>query len=273
MNTVHVPARAATRRKRGGSCGFVMRADVQEALNKAMLQLPVNLTPPSPTTASLAQGRDLLSARRRPCPVFRPRHQRGSRQHRDEGLPGIHALSAAARRDPRDDRARARVRIYGPPPMRGCSDIARACRRRGRPRRVRHAARAGMRRAGLSTVDPARAGVPAVRACSSFIRSSRSVRLSLHDWDGVGATRSSASTTTASSSPTRCFATALANNLRWLACYLAAPLRGLALAVLLHQKPVRHAARAHALLHAVRDQPGDRRTRVRPGFSTRDSDC
>jgi multiple sugar transport system permease protein len=62
-----------------------------------------------------------------------------------------------------------------------------------------------------------------------------SVWLSLHDWSGIGARKfvGMANYRELFSDPV--FATALANNLRWLACYQAAPLAGLALAILLQR--------------------------------------
>ena len=56
MNTVHVPARAVNKEEARRFMPFVMRADVQEALNKAMLQLPVN------TDAAIADDRFLRRA-------------------------------------------------------------------------------------------------------------------------------------------------------------------------------------------------------------------
>jgi multiple sugar transport system permease protein len=63
----------------------------------------------------------------------------------------------------------------------------------------------------------------------------RTILLSLHAWDGIGipAWVGLANYRELIADPV--FAIALANNLRWLACYLVAPLAGLALAILLNQ--------------------------------------
>ena len=63
----------------------------------------------------------------------------------------------------------------------------------------------------------------------------RTVALSLYDWDGVGARSFVGLDNYFELFADPVFATALANNLRWLACYLVAPLAGLALALLVNQ--------------------------------------
>ncbi len=60
MNTVHVPARAHNKVDGKRFLAFVMRADVQEALNKAMLQIPVHRQAAVADDRFLRQGRDLL---------------------------------------------------------------------------------------------------------------------------------------------------------------------------------------------------------------------
>ncbi len=62
-----------------------------------------------------------------------------------------------------------------------------------------------------------------------------SVVLSLHDWDGVSAKRFVGLANYRELLADPVFATALGNNLRWLACYAIAPVAGLALALLLNQ--------------------------------------
>jgi len=62
-----------------------------------------------------------------------------------------------------------------------------------------------------------------------------SVGLSLYDWNGIGAKRWIGFDNYRELFHDAVFWTALANNLRWLACYIAAPLAGLALALLLNQ--------------------------------------
>lgn len=63
----------------------------------------------------------------------------------------------------------------------------------------------------------------------------RTVALSLYDWDGVGARSFVGLDNYFELFADPVFATALANNFRWLACYLVAPLSGLALALLVNQ--------------------------------------
>jgi multiple sugar transport system permease protein len=62
-----------------------------------------------------------------------------------------------------------------------------------------------------------------------------SIALSFHDWDGVGAMTYAGLDNYRELLADPVFHTALANNLRWLACYLGAPVAGLALALLLHR--------------------------------------
>jgi len=61
MNTVHVPAGAQNRESAKRFMRFVMRADVQEDLNKAMLQLPVNKDAGIADDRFLRAGRDLTN--------------------------------------------------------------------------------------------------------------------------------------------------------------------------------------------------------------------
>ena len=61
MNTVHVPAKARNKEEAKRFMSFVMRADVQEALNKAMVQLPVNSQAGVANDRFLAKGHDLLT--------------------------------------------------------------------------------------------------------------------------------------------------------------------------------------------------------------------
>lgn len=62
-----------------------------------------------------------------------------------------------------------------------------------------------------------------------------SIGLSFHDWNGVGAKIWVGFGNYRELLADPVFHTALANNLRWLACYVPAPLMGLALAVFLNQ--------------------------------------
>ena len=61
MNTVHVPARATNKADARRFMAYVLRPDVQEALNKAMLQIPVDVRAGIADDRFLAQGRTLLS--------------------------------------------------------------------------------------------------------------------------------------------------------------------------------------------------------------------
>jgi multiple sugar transport system substrate-binding protein len=61
MNTLHIPASARNKADARRFLAFVMRADVQEALNKATLQLPVNLQSAPADDRFLRRGRELLA--------------------------------------------------------------------------------------------------------------------------------------------------------------------------------------------------------------------
>jgi multiple sugar transport system permease protein len=102
----------------------------------------------------------------------------------------------------------------------------------GRPRGIAKSAPAGG--AGVSTL------VLLAPACLLFgvlvlYPIGASLVLSLHDWDGVGAKRFVGLANYRELIADPVFATALGNNLRWLACYVLAPVAGLALAILLGQ--------------------------------------
>jgi multiple sugar transport system permease protein len=92
----------------------------------------------------------------------------------------------------------------------------------------------GARRAGVSTAILL---APACVLFSVFVIYPifASIRLSLYDWDGVGAMTFVGLDNFRDLADDPVFTKALANNLRWLACYAAAPLAGLALAVMLQQ--------------------------------------
>jgi multiple sugar transport system permease protein len=100
------------------------------------------------------------------------------------------------------------------------------------PRVFASAARA--RHVGLSTV------VLLAPACGLFALFvvypiAASIRLSLYDWNGTGAMAWVGLGNYRELFADPVFHTALANNLRWLLCYLAAPVLGLALALFLHR--------------------------------------
>ncbi|MGE5170909.1 MAG: ABC transporter substrate-binding protein [Rudaea sp.] len=60
MNTLHVPARARNKADARAFLAFVLRADVQEALNRGMLQIPVNRRAAIADDRFLVEGRQLL---------------------------------------------------------------------------------------------------------------------------------------------------------------------------------------------------------------------
>ena len=93
---------------------------------------------------------------------------------------------------------------------------------------------AGARHAGLSTAILL---APACLLFSVFVIYPifSSIRLSLYDWDGIGAMTFVGLANYRDLVDDPVFTKALTNNLRWLACYTAAPLAGLALAVMLQQ--------------------------------------
>jgi multiple sugar transport system substrate-binding protein len=59
-NTLHIPARASNKADARRFLAFVMRADVQEELNRATLTIPVNTLAAVADDRFLAKGRDLL---------------------------------------------------------------------------------------------------------------------------------------------------------------------------------------------------------------------
>ena len=60
MNTIHIPARARNKSDARTFLRYVMRADVQTELNRAMLQIPVNVDAAIADDRFLAAGRALL---------------------------------------------------------------------------------------------------------------------------------------------------------------------------------------------------------------------
>jgi multiple sugar transport system substrate-binding protein len=60
MNSIHIPARARNKSDARTFLAFVLRADVQESLNRAMRQLPVNANAGIADDRFLAKGRALL---------------------------------------------------------------------------------------------------------------------------------------------------------------------------------------------------------------------
>jgi multiple sugar transport system substrate-binding protein len=61
MNTVHIPARARNKEEAKRFMAFVLRPDVQETLNRAMLQIPVSARAQVADDRFLAKGRELLA--------------------------------------------------------------------------------------------------------------------------------------------------------------------------------------------------------------------
>jgi multiple sugar transport system permease protein len=93
----------------------------------------------------------------------------------------------------------------------------------------------GRSRAGAATIVLL---APACILCLLFViyPIARTLWLSLYDWDGVGARTWIGLRNYRELFADRVFYTALANNARWLACYVVAPAAGLALALLLNQR-------------------------------------
>ena len=60
MNTIHIPSGARNKADARRLLEFVLRADVQEALNRRMLQIPVNMNAAIADDRFLAAGRSLL---------------------------------------------------------------------------------------------------------------------------------------------------------------------------------------------------------------------
>lgn len=60
MNSVHIPARARNKDDARQFLAFVTRSDVQEQINHALLQIPVNLDARIAEDRFLATGRELL---------------------------------------------------------------------------------------------------------------------------------------------------------------------------------------------------------------------
>jgi multiple sugar transport system substrate-binding protein len=61
MNTVHIPAKARNKTDARRFLAFVMRADVQESLNRATLTIPVNSRAAVADDRFLVEGRRLLN--------------------------------------------------------------------------------------------------------------------------------------------------------------------------------------------------------------------
>ncbi len=62
MNTIHIPARAHNKEDARKFLRFVLRTDVQETINAATLQIPVNLRAAPASDRFLARGRALLES-------------------------------------------------------------------------------------------------------------------------------------------------------------------------------------------------------------------
>lgn len=60
MNSVHIPARARNKEGAKRFLAFVARKDVQEGINRALLQIPVNREAAIADDRFLALGRELL---------------------------------------------------------------------------------------------------------------------------------------------------------------------------------------------------------------------
>lgn len=60
MNTLHIPLRASNKSDARRFLAFVMRADVQEEINRATLTIPVNTRAAVADDRFLVEGRELL---------------------------------------------------------------------------------------------------------------------------------------------------------------------------------------------------------------------
>ena len=124
MNTVHIPARAQNKDEAKRFLRFVMRADVQEALNKAMLQLPVNTLAGVADDRFLVQGRELINGAAGLSQYF---DRDTSEDLANIAMKGFQEFMLQPQRLPAvlATIERARERIYGPLPV-GSGAPARA---------------------------------------------------------------------------------------------------------------------------------------------------
>ncbi|MEO8676700.1 MAG: ABC transporter substrate-binding protein [Casimicrobiaceae bacterium] len=118
MNTVHIPARAQNKAEAKRFMRFVMRPDVQEALNKAMLQLPVNTRSAVADDRFLLQGRDLINGAAALSQYF---DRDTSEDLATVAMKGFQEFMLQPQRLPAilATIERARERIYGPLPAGG----------------------------------------------------------------------------------------------------------------------------------------------------------
>jgi multiple sugar transport system substrate-binding protein len=118
MNTVHVPAGARNKAEAKRFMRFVMRADMQEALNKGMLQLPVNTRAAVADDRFLQQGRDLVNGAEGLSQFF---DRDTSEDLATVAMKGFQEFMLQPQRLPAILAAieRARERIYGPLPADG----------------------------------------------------------------------------------------------------------------------------------------------------------
>jgi multiple sugar transport system substrate-binding protein len=120
MNTVHVPATARNKEEAKRFMAFVMRADVQERLNRMTLQLPVNNDAAIADDRFLAAGRDLLARTDGLAQYF---DRDTSEDLANVAMKGFQEFMLKPQRLPGilANIERARERIYGPLP-RGTSE-------------------------------------------------------------------------------------------------------------------------------------------------------
>ncbi|MEO8134756.1 MAG: ABC transporter substrate-binding protein [Betaproteobacteria bacterium] len=113
INSIHIPARARNKADARRFLAFVMRADVQEALNRKMLQLPVNLEAAVADDRFLAQGRELLARADGLAQYF---DRDTSEDLANIAMKGFQEFMLYPERIDAilDTIERARVRIYGP---------------------------------------------------------------------------------------------------------------------------------------------------------------
>jgi multiple sugar transport system substrate-binding protein len=118
MNTLHIPARAANKADARRFLAFVMRADVQEEINRATLTIPVNTRAAVADDRFLVEGRELL----RNAPGLSQFFDRDTNE--DLAVVAMKGFQEFMLNPQRADAVlagieRARSRIYGPTASRG----------------------------------------------------------------------------------------------------------------------------------------------------------
>jgi hypothetical protein len=173
MNTVHVPANARNKQEARRFMAFVMRADVQERLNRMTLQLPVNKEAAIADDRFLMAGHELLARADGFAQYF---DRDTSEDLANIAMKGFQEFMLKPQRLPTILAAieRARARIYGPLPHRTPERPDSSLPDGGRPRRPKPArcalaqtrtARRVLHRDSAGTGRPAVRDVRAVSDC------------------------------------------------------------------------------------------------------------